>query len=277
MIVMEGGPKQFSTPEEEINFLREQLAQKERVVLDRVPEIDDEERLSMGKEQLKEYTQFTPKVILDKEYQLDDHEVAASAVSIETSHDPVEDILNLAMEKGIKNALTVLEKTDNAYVVDEVHRKLVEQLHAGVQVADLKEGVPPWHMLHMTLYEVALPARNEDDEHSVEDLSGMMQQLFAGLRVIGSAKHANHFAIEIAVAEESDDIIFYVAVPDEFKSLFEKQVHSLFSNAVLTEQAHDYNVYVDGGATLMSTVSLQKFYAYPLKPVDEFSSGQIRY
>ena len=274
---MEGGPKNFSSPQEEIDFLREQLASKEREVLDRVPEIDDEERVSIAKEQLKEYSGFTPRVILDKDYELDKHEVAAQTAHIETSHDPVEDLLQMATEKGIKNTLTILEKTENAYVVDEVHRKLIEQLHGGTTFSDLKEGVPPWHMLHMTLYEVSLPAQlgEGQQEKAIADLVGTMQQLFAGLRTIGSAKKANHFAIEIANANDSEDIVFYVAVPDEFKYLFEKQTHSLFPTATLTEQAHDYNIYADGGVSLVSTMSLSKFYAYPLQTVDDFSSDPM--
>lgn len=270
---MEGGPKQFSNPQEEIDFLRQQLAQKERVVLDRVPEIDDQERISIGKEQLKEYTTFTPQVILNKEYQLDDHEIAATAAHIETSYDPVEDILEIAREKGIKNALTILQKTENAFVVDEVHRKLIEQLHAGVQLADLKEGVPPWHMLHMTLYEVSMPAQiaSSGTEYDMTQLTGMMQQLFAGLRTIGSAKSTNHFVIEVAVADNSDDIVFYIAVPDEFKTLFEKQTLSLFPGASLTEQVHDYNVYVNGGTTLVAELGLNKFPIYPIKMAEDFT------
>ena len=41
------------------------------------------------------------------------------------------------------------------------------------------------------------------------------------MRTIGSNRKGNHFTIEIAVADNSDDIIFYVAIPDEFKTLFE--------------------------------------------------------
>lgn len=272
---MEGSPKQFVTPEEEINFLREQLAQKEREVLDRVPELDTEERVSIGKESLKEYSQFTPKVILDKDYELDEHEVATNVASVETAHDPVEDILQLAKEKGIKNALTVLEKTKNAYVVDEVHRRLIEQLHSGVQVADMKEDVPPWHLMHMTLYEITLPSQAHDSEKQIEDLVGTMRQLFAGLRIIGSAKSANHFAIEIAVTNSTDHIVFYMAVPDEFKSLFQKQVHALYPHAVLTEQVHDYNVFVDSGHTKISTLSLKKFFGYPIQEASDFSSDPL--
>lgn len=274
---MEGIPKKFSTPEEEIAFLRQQIANKERALLERTPEVDDADVETVGREQINEYISFTPKMVLDKDYQLDEREVVESVGLVETASDPVGEIMQIVAEKGVKNALTVLEKTTNAYVIDEVHRALIEHIKSGVQVADLKEGVPPWHVLHMTLYEVTMPAPKGIDgrEKTLTDLVGDMQQLLAGLRTIGSAKEGNHFVIEIAVADKSDDIIFYVAVPDEYKTLFEKQTLSLFPDAVLTVQAHDYNVYVEGGHTLVADITLEKHPVYPIKTVDDFTSDPI--
>lgn len=273
----EGTPSQFSTPEEEINFLRAQIAQREREMLGRSAEVDRADQETIGRQEIKSYTSFTPKNILHPEYELQGRALAESVGAVETSHDPVEEVMQIALEKGIKNALTVLEKTDNAYVIDEVHRRLIEHIKTGAEVADLKEGVPPWHVLHMTLYEVALPAQKAVDgrELQLAELVGMMEQLLAGLRTIGSAKEGNHFVIEIAVADKSDDIIFYVAVPNEFKNLFEKQTLSLFPTAVLTEQVHDYNIYVDGGHTLVAEVALKKHPIYPLKTHEDFSSDPV--
>ncbi|MCA9354405.1 MAG: DUF87 domain-containing protein, partial [Candidatus Kaiserbacteria bacterium] len=194
-----------------------------------------------------------------------------------TASDPVDEIMQMVPEKGIRNVLTVLDKVTNAYVIDEVHRKLIEYISTGAQVGDLKEGVPPWHVLHMTLYEVMLPARENADgrDFQLSELIGTMEQLLSGLRTIGSAKSGNHFVLEIAVANDSDDIIFYVSVPNEFKSLFEKQTLSLFPSAILTEQPHDYNIYVDGGHTLVADVVLKKHPIYPLKMVDEFATDPL--
>ena len=274
---MEGVPKQFSSPEEEIEFLRHQIAEKERELLGRNPEVDGADIETLGREQMKEYTSFTPKMVLHPEYELQGQELHQSVHSAEIASDPVEEIMQIAREKGIRNALTVLEKTSSAYTIDEVHRRLIEYIHSGATVADLKEGVPPWHVLHMTLYEVTLPAQKDPNGHTyaLSDLVKKMQQLFSGLRTIGSAKAGNHFVIEIAVADKSDDIIFYVAVPDEFKSLFEKQTLSLFPNAVLTEQVHDYNVYVDGGETVVAEVTLKKHPVYPLKTHEDFSADPL--
>jgi len=272
----EGLPKRFSTPEEEIAFLREQIAARERELLSRTPEIDQADVETLAKQELHEYTSFTPRSILDPQHQMPAVDLVAASELVKTALDPVEEILVVAKEKGLKNALEVLARTDNAYIIDEVHRRLIESIRTGTNVQDLKEGVPPWHVLHMTLYEVAIPAMTTKTATPVlADLVGTMEQLFTGLRTIGSQKAGNHFVIEIAVADNSDDIIFYVAVPNEFTTLFEKQTLSLFPHAVLTVQSHDYNIYVDGGATLVAEMSLAKHPIYPLKVSTTFTSDPL--
>ncbi|MEZ4104513.1 MAG: type IV secretion system DNA-binding domain-containing protein [Candidatus Paceibacterota bacterium] len=273
----EGIPKQFTTPEEEIAYLREQIAKREQELLARTPEVDQSDVEAVGKQEIREYASFTPKMVLEKNHQLKDTAIAISAEQVSVASDPVEEIMQVATEKGIKNALTVLEKIDNAYLVDEVHRRLVEYIKSGVEMQDLKEGTPAWHVLHMTLYEVTLPETKSVNgrEYQLAELIGMMEQLFAGLRTIGSEQSHNHFAIEIAVADNSDDIVFYVAIPNKFVTLFEKQVLSLFPHAQLILQAHDYNIFVDNGTTIVSEVSLKKHPIYPVKTHDSFASDPL--
>ncbi len=273
----EGVPNKFSSPEEEIAFLRGQIANREQESLSRSAELDPSSSEAIGKEQIKEYVSFTPKMILNPEYELKNESLAESVELVSVATDPAGEIMQIAFEKGIRNALSVLDKTTNAYVIDEVHRRLVEHIKTGVEVADLKEGVPPWHIMHMTLYEVTMPSQKTVDglELQLKDLIGIMEQFFSGLRTIGSLQMNNHLVIEIAVADKSDDIVFYVSVPNEFKALFEKQILSLFPNATLLEQPHDYNIYVDDGHTLVADVSLTKPDIYPLKTYEDFSSDPL--
>lgn len=274
----EGVPlEKFSTPEAEIEYLRARIADRERELLARQPELDAVEVASISRQELKEYSLFTPKVILAQEHAFSDHEVASHQAAVETAHNPIEDIINLASEKGIRNALSVLEKIDNPYLVDEVHRQLIEKIKSGYSTQDLKEGVPPWQILHMTLFEVTLPELKnaQDKEYQLADLVGMMSQLYSGLKTISSHDHSQHVAFEIAVAESSDDIVFYAAVPTRFVSLFEKQTLSLFPHAILTEQVHDYNIFVEGGTTIISELGLKKFPLYPLKTYEDFSSDPL--
>ncbi len=270
-------PAQFSSPEEEIEYLREQIAAKERALLARNPEADHVDRETIGRQELREYAQFTPQVILAKDRPIDELTLATSVEQASRALDPVGEILELATTKGIRNALSVLEKMNNPYLVDEVHRTLIEHIRGGVVVGDLKENVPPWHVLHMTLYEVTLPevqGKNGQD-YQLSELVGMMEQLFAGMRTLGQRQSENHFVFEIAVADNSDDIVFYAAVPNEYTSLFEKQTLSIFPFAVLTVQAHDYNIFVEGGATLIAEATLKKHPIYPLRMADGFTADPL--
>lgn len=273
----EGIPKQFSSPEEELKYLREKVALKERELLARNFEIDQSDTETIARQELKEYASFTPKMILDREHALNEPDLAASVEQATIARDPVREIVELAQEKGIRNALSVLEKMDNAYVVDEVHRQLIETIRAGASIQDLREDVPPWQLLSLTLYEVTLPeVRGKDGrEYQLTELVGMMEQLFAGLRTIGSKESENHFAFEIAVADNSDDIVFYVAVPSKFTSLFEKQTLSLFPHAELIVKVHDYNIFVDQGVTMVAEAKLKKHPIYPLRTADGFSSDPL--
>lgn len=274
---MEGAPKQFNTPEEEIAYLRAQIESREKALESRSAEAGPSDLEAVAKQELREYGAFTPKMVLDPAYQIPKEEHAAKVEQVSASESPIEDILLLAQEKGIKNALSVLEKVDNAFAVDEVHRRLIELIRSGTPIQDLKEDVPPWHIMHLTLFEVTLPElkASNDREYQLAELVGMMEQLFSGLRTIGSRVKYNHFALEIAVADNSDDIIFYVAVPEQFISLFEKLTLSLFPNAVLTMQMHDYNIFVDGGENIVSDVTLKKHPIYPLKTHDDFVSDPL--
>ncbi len=272
----EGLPKQFNTPEEELQYLRARIAERERELLLRTPETDRADTETIGRQEIREYASFTPQVILNREHVLSEPVLAASVEQIVVSHDPVLDIIEIAKEKGIRNALSVLEKVQNAYVVDEVHRQLVEYIRNGASIQDLKEGVAPWHLLHMTLYEVTLPEnKGATREYQLAELVGLMEQMFIGLRTIGSNREMNHLVFELAVADKSDDIVFYVAIPNEFVVLFEKQVLSLFPYAELSIQTHDYNVFVDGGTTLMAEVDLEKHSIYPVKTQEEFPTDPL--
>lgn len=270
----EGVPRQFSSPLEEIEYLRNQIAERERQLYERSPEADHVDVETVAKHEIKQYNTFTPKMVLDSSYQFSEDEIKHSVEAISHSHDPVEEIVSIAYEKGIRNALSVLEATNNTYIVDEVHRKLIEQINSGAKIADLKEGLPLWHVLHMTLYEVSLPARKNVEEQARQftQLVGVMEQLFSGLRTVAQARTGNHFVIEIAVAEGSDDIVYYVSVPNEFTALFEKQTLSLFPQAVLLVQPHDYNVFVNNGATLITEIGLKKHPLYPIQDHTEFST-----
>lgn len=259
------------SPEEEVSFLRDRVAEKERELLDRNHEIDATDHETLARQEIKEYSEFMPETVLDRKHQLSGHELASRTEEVKTSQDQVEDIVALARERGIRNALTVLEKIDSAFVTDEVHRQLVHDIRSGRKLGTVKKGTPLWQVLHMTLFEVALPEHDEEgNERSFGEIVSSMEQFYAGMQSIATDEKDNHYTLEIAVQDKRDEIVFYAAVPTEQIDLFEKQLLSIFPRAIITEQVHDYNIFVDGGVSHASVARLSEYPLYPLRLYDSF-------
>lgn len=267
----------FSSPQEEIAFLRQQIADREREILASDTERPHEALRNIERQTLDMYRDAPSSEVLDDTHALDDAATEVSAEQINTAPDQLRAILTLAEEKGIKNALSVVEKMKSAHLVDEVHRELIEYVKSGKMLQGLKEGVPPWRILHSTLFEVTLPEfrKSDDQGKSLSELIALMEQFYSGMQGVGYGKGKDHYTLEIAVANNSDDIIFYVAVPNEFITLFEKQVLSLFPTAVLFEQQHDYNVFVEGGVSLVANASLKRHPSYPLRTKEKFENDPV--
>lgn len=268
--------KKFSSPEEEIAFLRAEVAKREQELLTRNKEVDATDIETIGTNVLREYSEHDPSIVLHKEHTMSAHGIASSAESVGVAMHKVEEVVRLAFTEGVRNALSVLEKIGDAFLTDEVHRALIRSIRGGTTVADLKEGTPLWNMLHMTLFEVALPRhKDEHAEIPLKTLFSGMEQFYAGMQTISHGKKRLYYALEIAVADKSDEIIFYVAVPNDFVNLFEKQAQSLFPNAVLVLQQNDYNIFVEGGVSLVSVLEQKRYSLYPLKTHDHFETDPL--
>ncbi len=268
--------EKFSSPEEEIAFLRNEIARRERDLVARNREVDSADRETIGKEVIREYAEHDPSVVLERKHTIPAHELSVRHHAIEVSTNRVEEVMQIAHEKGIRNALSVLEKVKDPFLTDEVHRHLVSVLRSEQKVADLDEGAPLWKVLHMTLFEVSLPRHPEDThETNIKEIFSGMEQFYSGMQTVSNGKDARYYTLEIAVEDKRDDIIFYVAVPNEFANLFEKQALSLFPSAVLTVRQNDYNVFVDGGASLVSVAEEKKHPIYPLKTHEEFEKDPL--
>ena len=101
-----------------------------------------------------------------------------------------------------------------------------------------------------------------------------MEQLHSGLQDLDKGGK-DHYTLEIAVSNDSEDIAFYVAVPDQAIALFEKQILSLYPKAVITEQQNDYNIFYPGGSDLVAVASLAKNPIYPLRTDDQFEQDPL--
>lgn len=270
---MEG--QKFSSPEEELLFLREQVKEKERLLVEQgyTPE-----RKQVASEAVRSYASTPQQEVLTETHALTDSEVEAIVLDIAPDdHDEaIADLLGIVQEKGIRNAIEVAEQLGNAHLEDDFHRFLVQYVAQGFPV-DLKEREPLWNLLHMTLFEVALPeAEKNNAERPLKELISSMEQFYAGMiSMDGEGGNQKHFTVELAVSHDKQELVMYVAVPNSKKDLFEKQVLSFFPRAIVHEQKNDYNIFVEGGVNQLAYAQFERDGLLPLKLYDEFDQDPL--
>jgi hypothetical protein len=272
---MEGPASPLQSPEEELAYLRAQVLAKERELANLKQEVP---RREIIQERILHHHQAPAAEVLAPQYQIPETEVQTLALNLdpEADDETIDELRGIMEEKGIKNALAVLEKLNNPHIEDDFHRFLVQYINAGMKVVGI-EKQPAWKALHMTLYEIALPEPTGEDDpqgrtKTLKELISAMEQFYAGMLSVSSANvnEPSYFSMELAVPVNHAELLFYVGVPNTKKDLFEKQLLAIFPTAQITAQPNDYNVFVQDGVAATSMAYLAAQPALPLKDYDEF-------
>jgi len=138
---------------------------------------------------------------------------------------------------------------------------------ANLEIRTLKEKGPVWKDLTKTLFEITVPGVSKDDEEKeLKQLVSSMQQFYAGMMSVTD----DHLTFEIATAVDTEDAIFYIAVPNQHISLFEKHLLSIFPQARVHGQKNDYNVFNTKGVSAGSYATLRRPATLPLKIYEDF-------
>ncbi|MEK7126305.1 MAG: hypothetical protein AAB835_02345, partial [Patescibacteria group bacterium] len=189
---MESTPR-LSTPEEELAYLREQVARKEAEIF----KTGTAEQATIISETIHEH-RAAPAEILAPEYRISEEtkhseaEAILAEMNLGGSESAVKSLQMAMEEKGIKNALAVLEKLNDPHVSDDFHRYLVCYIATGLSAQGIDEKAPKFQALHMTLYEIALPEPKSDEQNmrqkTLKELISGMEQFYAGLQSAGESE-----------------------------------------------------------------------------------------
>ncbi len=271
-----GEKKRFGTPQEELDYLRRELARREAEVGEGVGK---KEREDIGVEKIKEYQKKPASEVIEEKAQMSEEEKVMRLLGFEQDeyNAKISELLGLMEEKGIHNALSLADKMKDHRLEDDLHRALVQWLKTGRPIKGLKERSDLWRSLKMTLFEIVLPEKENQEKRSFKELVSSMEQFYAGMYSVAgvSRKEGGFFTFEIATAENNSDIVMYAAVPDEKTSVFEKQLLSVFPDAQLIERKNDYNIFVEEGIIAGSIARLKKDNSLPLKGYDEFDHDPL--
>jgi len=154
--------RKFNTPQEELQFLRSEVAKRENEIEhgDKARGAEAPPREETISRQIQEYKKEKPEAILEEKYKLPEKQADEIVLKLSPEeHDgKMSELLGILQEKGIKNALSIVSKMRDAHIEDDFHRFLVEYIKEGLDTPGLKEKSPLWKQLHMTLFEIALPS-----------------------------------------------------------------------------------------------------------------------
>lgn len=271
----------LKSPEEELAFLRERLLAKEKEVL--ALQQNSKESIAIHpdtatKDTLKEYKEAPHHQVLHKDFVMpkEDAEAIVLELAPEEHDAKIAELLGIMQTHGIKNALGIVERMNNPHVQDDFERFLVQYLKAGFPFEGMNEKAPEFKALNMTLFEITLPEKtDEGKEKALKEVLSSMEQFYSGMMSVDDAEGTGYFTIELAVANHSDDFSFNVAVHNSKKSLFEKQLLSIFHDAKIVEKKDDYNIFNENGSTVASYAKFAKNSIWPLKTYEQFDHDPL--
>lgn len=257
---------QFTTPEEEISFLRTKVAEKMEKAKGFEGRFTEKDR---AHEVVRDYKDTPIEKVLAPETHIsagEQHRLLEWLTPKETDAQ-VRMLTQVMAEKGIKNAFKMAEDLNNPELEDDFERFVVQYLISGHEVKNNIEK-DEWKALHMKLFEIILPEAGEGQAKQAKEMMGLMEQWYASMQALASDatnKEKNYYSLELGVANGSTTAIFYCAVHIDYAPLFEKVVLGVFPTAGVKECKEDYNIFHDHAITACSYATHSTHPALPIK------------
>ncbi len=263
----------FKTPEDELEYLRAHVAKREAELV-RAGQVENAKD-DAAKDVVEAYREVPAGEVVHSSNIINTKQAEGIILALKPeSHDGVmEELLGIVITKGVRNALSVVEAMGSPHVEDDFHRILIQYLKTGQARLDFKEGTPMYKSLNMTLFEITLPPPTDEADKSkgFKEFIGAMEQFYAGMQSISSDKKNEkeiYFTLEVALSNESDEVVVYAGIPNKHISLFEKQILAFYHNAKVREVADDYNVFNEGGGSVGAYASFTERGVMPIKTYD---------
>lgn len=262
----------FTSPEEEVAFLKEQLKKYENPVL------KEEEKNQLVGDRLKEYAKLPSEEVLHEDSQVSGE--ASDEIVLDLApeeHDKImEELLGHLMQSGVLNTLNIVDKMNNPHITDDFHRLLVEYIRKGYLPEKEVNISEPVKRSGYNLFQIAVSINKDENEgKKLKELIGGMEQFYAGISSVTKNSKDDYIVMEIANPHKSSEFIFYIAVPAKMTDLLEKQITSIFPHAGITLQSNDYNIFASDGFSTGSYATLKKQSIYPLKSYDQFEQDPM--
>ncbi len=266
-IVMQPTEK-FATPQQEIAWLG---AESQKAYI--LQENGEQTLESVAQETVERYAKSEAKDFIHETAILPKHETEALVLRLkpETHDKKIEELFGIMLEKGVKNALDVAAKLNNAHLEDDFHRFLVQYLHTIGALPGLKAESSLERSLNHSLFMISLPSAAGDKQDDFKHFIQAMKQFYLGMFSVVDAAKDEYYTLELAVEHASRDIMLYASVPRIHEETFEKLVHAYYPEALVEEVVDDYNVFNEDGVGIAGSIATLKAPAiFPLNTDNGF-------
>jgi hypothetical protein len=270
----------FSSQKEELEFLKERIANIEREFeSNNKSEVTKDRQREIIKEEIVNYSTIQPEHAMIKGAVIP--EIVREEIVLELrpeTHDvKMAELISIAMERGITNAIDIVKRLEDEHVNDDFHRFLVEYLRSGYSLNGVKESLPIFNELKRNLFSITIPEREDsNDKGDEKSLVAQMQIFFSGmLSIVGSKNDNEYMSIEIANPVGSREFMFYISVHEKYSTLLEKQILSVFPDAIISIEKDDFNIFPENGFAAGSYTGLKKAGSQPIKTIDDFNTDPL--
>ncbi len=271
-----GQPLHFATPEEEINYLRSKIKEKEVEMQNFGPRISREEgvRSAIDSHISNQITVGSPDVTLR------DAGIKDTLNNFKNNHysSEVSELAGVMNRDGVKFAIEIASKLGLPELEDDFHRFLSSYLLSGHNDVKVKIDEREWKALHLKLFEIVPPAHDPASSKSdPKSTIQMMEQLYAALQSISidGDSNQNYYSLELAMSNGSSEVVFYIAVPREIENILEKTLQGYFPGIEVKPKDEDYNIFHDSGYQVAAIGRQSKDPILPLKTYKSLEGDPI--
>lgn len=262
----------FNSPEEELRYLRERVREKEQSAWKEQTPIKKEEAISQT---LHEYAKDIPQSPMEHLVNDPAYEKVVGFIHTPEHREKMRGFFDILREKGVAGAVQYTRALDNPHFEDDFHRVLVGYVKTGAVVPGLEKEKELDRLLRTTVYHVSLPFSQGEDASGSGTIA-QMERLYVGLLATLGGSSALSFSVEISVENFSYDIAFYVAVPDQLKDVFLKQVFGIFPTATVQEDKGDYNIFNEFGAVSAGYAAATENFAFPINLFEQAEHDPLK-
>ncbi|MCF7843993.1 hypothetical protein K9M47_03805 [Candidatus Gracilibacteria bacterium] len=261
---------QFSTPEEEVAYLRAQVSDRMERAKGFEGRFTEKDR---AHEVVRDYKETPVEKVIHPNAQVSSGEQyrLLEWLTPRETDEQVRMLSQIMAEKGIKNAFKTAEGLNNPEVEDDFERFVVQYIISGHEVKnDISKD--EWKALHMKLFEVVLPEGEDGQVKQTKEMMGLMEQWYASMQALASDamnKEKNYYSLELAVANGTTTAVFYCAVHIDYAPLFEKVVLGVFPKAEVKECKEDYNIFHNSSITACSYATPAN---HPVLPIRTYTN-----